>query len=205
MQKVDSKDRQILSFIDEKTKENGFPPSVREICTAVGFSSTSSAANRLNKLQKLGLLEKSASKNRSFRVVDNAEPEREIEYTDVPLLGRVAAGIPIMAVQDFESTLALPKEFVGDKELYILKIKGESMINAGILDGDYIIVNHQSIVQNGEIAVVLVSNNEEATVKTFYKENGHFRLQPENDNMEPIIVNDASVIGKVVGVYRNIK
>ncbi len=197
MQKMNKKDFDILDFIKSQTKKNGFPPSVREICSAVGLSSTSSVANRLKKLENFGYLEKSDSKSRTLRVTNY-----DADFTDVPMVGDVAAGIPITAVHDWESRVALPREFVADRDLFVLRVKGESMINIGIFDGDYIIVNHQQSVDNGDVAVVLTSNMEEATVKTFYKENGHFRLQPENDTMEPIIADEVSVLGKVIGVYR---
>ena len=204
MPKMSGKDYQILDYIIEQTKTNGFPPTVREIGKAVNLSSTSSVQNRLNKIKECGFLEKGDSKNRTLRVINYGEPEeKETEYVDVPLYGKVAAGIPISAVQGWD-TLAIPRDFVKNKDLFVLKVNGESMIKVGIFDGDYIIVNHQESVENGEIAVALVSGNEEATVKTFYKENGHFRLQPENDTMEPIIVDEVTIIGKVIGVYRNL-
>ena len=202
MHKMNDKDFEILNYIKEQTEQKGFPPSVREICEAVGLSSTSTISNRLKKLEMNGYIEKSTSKNRSLRIINYPSDTVKAEYADVPMYGTVAAGIPIAAVQDWETKIALPKEFIKNKDLFILRIKGESMINAGILDGDYVIVNHQATVENGDIAVALVSGNEEATVKTFYKENGHFRLQPENDTMEPIIVDEVSVIGKVIGVFR---
>lgn len=203
MAKMGPKDFKILDFIIEQNNKNGFPPSVREIGKAIGLSSTSSVHNRLNKLRECGYLEKGDSKNRALKVINYGNAE-DTEYVDVPMYGKVAAGIPISAVQDWETKLAIPKEFVENKDLFVLTVKGDSMINVGIFEGDYIIVNHQEVVHNGEIAVVLVNNNEEATVKTFYKEHGHFRLQPENDTMEPIIVDEVNVIGKVIGVYRNL-
>lgn len=201
MHKMNEKDYQILNYIKTQTEKNGFPPSVREICAEVGLSSTSSVANRLKKLQSLGYIEKSTAKNRALKVI-NQDDVSDPEYVNVPMYGKVAAGIPITAVQDWETKVAFPREYVSNKDLFVLKVQGESMINIGILDGDYIIVNHQQTVNNGDVAVVLTSDNEEATVKTFYKENGHFRLQPENDTMDPIIVNEVSVLGKVIGVYR---
>lgn len=204
MHKMNDKDFEILDYIKKQRDKTGFPPSVREICAAVGLSSTSTVSNRLKKLQAYGYIEKSISKNRSLRVVNYPSRGTDTEYVDVPMYGNVAAGIPITAVQDWETKLAIPRDFVRNRELFVLKIKGESMINAGILDGDYVIVNHQENVENGDIAVALVSENEEATVKTFYKEKGYFRLQPENDSMEPIIVDEVSVIGKVIGVFREI-
>lgn len=202
---ANEKDFQILDYIIKVTKEKGFPPSVREIGAAVGLSSTATVYNRLNKLTQLGYLEKDTSKNRALKVTNYlGEPESTPEAcVSVPLYGRVAAGIPITAVQN-NDTIPLPVSFVNNRELFILKVSGESMIEAGIFDGDYIIIRRQSTAENGEIVVALINNNEEATVKTFYKENGHFRLQPENKTMEPIIVDSVSVIGKVVGLYRSI-
>ncbi len=208
MQKMTEKDWQILNFISAQLKTKGFPPSVREICDAVGLSSTATIHARLNKLEKLGYLVRDKAKNRSMRLV-NYEDERTEQsalpqyekYLDVPMYGVVTAGMPITAVQDNTETFPLPMSFAKNKDLFMLKVRGESMINAAILDGDYIIVQQQPTAANGDIVVALV-NGDEATVKTFYKENGHFRLQPENDTMEPIIVSEVSIIGKVVGVFR---
>ncbi len=205
MQKMTEKDWQILDFISEQLKSKGFPPSVREICDAVGLSSTATIHARLNKLEKLGYLVRDKAKNRSMRLVNYGdEQEKPViydKYLDVPVYGTVTAGMPITAVQDNTETFPLPISFAKNKDLFMLKVRGESMINAAILDGDYIIVEQQSTASNGDIVVALV-NYDEATVKTFYKENGHFRLQPENDTMEPIIVDEVSIIGKVVGVFR---
>ncbi len=206
------KDTEILDFIHEQTLKNGFPPSVREICTAVGLASTATVHARLKKLERLGYIERDPQKNRSMRLI-NYPPAAESanvisvdagysdKYLDVPMYGKVTAGQPITAIQDDTETFPLPISFAKNKNLFMLKVQGESMINAAILDGDYIIVEEQKTASNGDIVVALV-NGDEATVKTFYKENGHFRLQPENDTMEPIIVNECSIIGKVVGVFR---
>ena len=208
MQKMTEKDWQILDFIHSQLKKKGFPPSVREICDAVGLSSTATIHARLKKLENLGYIERDQAKNRSMRLVNYGSDEpvkidasAYDKYLDVPMYGKVTAGMPITAIQDNSETFPLPMSFAKNKNLFMLKVQGESMINAAILDGDYIIVEEQPTASNGDIVVALV-NGDEATVKTFYKENGHFRLQPENDTMEPIIVNELSIIGKVVGVFR---
>ena len=208
MQKMTEKDRQILDFIHSQLKSKGFPPSVREICDAVGLSSTATIHARLKKLENLGYIERDQAKNRSMRLVNYGEDEpvkidapAYDKYLDVPMYGKVTAGMPITAIQDNSETFPLPMSFAKNKNLFMLKVQGESMINAAILDGDYIIVEEQPTASNGDIVVALV-NGDEATVKTFYKENGHFRLQPENDTMDPIIVDDCEIIGRVVSVIR---
>lgn len=205
MAKVTEKDFQIMDFIHEQIERRGFPPTVREICDAVGLTSTATVHARLKKLEGLGYIAKESSKNRSMRLVNyknnTSGTSADEKYLEVPVYGKVTAGMPITAVQDNSETFPLPMDFAKNKDLFMLRVQGESMINAAILDGDYIIVRQQPTAQNGDIVVALV-NGDEATVKTFYKENGHFRLQPENDTMEPIIVNEVSIIGKVVGVFR---
>lgn len=209
MVKLSEKDYEILSFITDYIKQNGYPPAVREMCDAVGLSSTATVHARINKLVKAGKLIKDNSKNRSLRVVGtNASrlpsvPSPVSKYLEVPVYGKVTAGEPITAIEDFTDTFPLPMDFAKNKDLFILNVQGESMINAAILDGDRIIVQKQPVAKNGDIVVALV-DGENATVKTFYKENGHFRLQPENDTMEPIIVDEVSIIGKVVGVFRKL-
>ncbi len=207
MAELSAKDYEILDFIRSQLELKGFPPSVREICQAVGLSSTATIHARLKKLEKHGKIIRDASKNRSIMVVGN-EVSTHIEYKDdkyidVPVYGKVTAGVPITAVEDIQDTFPLPMDFANNKDLFMLKVQGESMINAAILDGDYIIVERQPTAINGDIVVALV-DGENATVKTFYKENGHFRLQPENDYMEPIIVNEVIILGKVVGVFRKL-
>lgn len=202
------KDYEILDFILEEQHTKGYPPTVREICNRVGLSSTASIHARLEKLERYGLLEKESSKNRSMRVINYKsadEPPKsayqEDRYLDVPVYGRVTAGMPILAVEEHDETFPLPMSFAHNKDLFMLRVQGESMINAAILDGDLIIVERQPTAQNGDIVVAMV-DGENATVKTFYKENGHYRLQPENDSMDPIIVNQVEILGKVVGVFR---
>ncbi|MCX7715086.1 MAG: transcriptional repressor LexA [Clostridia bacterium] len=211
MPQLTEKDREILDFIYNQTEARGFPPSVREICDAVGLNSTATVHARLKKLEGLGYIVKESSKNRSLRIVNYKTKEKKTpaieyageKYLEIPIYGKVTAGEPITAIEDLSDTFPLPMDFAKNKDLFMLKVQGESMINAAILDGDYIIVQRQPIASNGDIVVALI-DNENATVKTFYKEKGHFRLQPENDEMEPIIVDELSIIGKVVGVFRRL-
>lgn len=210
MARLDKKDYEILDYIYEQSQLNGFPPTVREIGLAVGFTSTATVHSRIKKLGEAGYLEKESSKNRSLKVINytgkgnnvlkNTEPEDK--YIEVPMIGKVAAGMPISAIQQNTETFPLPMSFAKNKDLFMLKVQGDSMINAAILDGDYIIVRQQSTANNGDIVVALVNNREEATVKTFYREKNHFRLQPENDEMDPIIVDELSIVGVVTGVFR---
>lgn len=205
MAELSAKDYEILEFIEKQLEEKGFPPSVREICEAVGLSSTATIHARLKKLERHGKIIRDASKNRSIMVLGKETPSRieyaSDKYIDVPVYGRVTAGVPITAVEDISDTFPLPMDFAANKDLFMLRVQGESMINAAILDGDYIIVQRQPTAINGDIVVALI-DGENATVKTFYKENGHFRLQPENDYMEPIILSEVAILGKVVGVFR---
>lgn len=206
------KDYDILDFIYMQTKINGFPPSVREIGKEFHLTSTASVYNRIKKLTDAGFLIKTNSKNRALKVVNytpSGEEAPKINMTegktvDVPIIGKVAAGVPITAVEEREEVMTLPASFVRSRDIFVLRVSGESMINAGIYDGDFIMVNHQETAENGDIVVALVNNSEEATVKTFYKEKGHFRLQPENSAMEPIIVDEVRILGKVVGLFREI-
>lgn len=209
MAKLTNKDFEILDFIKEQQLQRGFPPSVREICEAVGLKSTATIHARLKKLEAHGKIERDSSKNRSIKVVDYPEKEERVitgtsdKYLEVPVVGKVAAGIPITAVEYITDTFPLPMEFAKNKDLFMLRVSGESMINAAILDGDLIIVQKQPTAVNGDIVVALV-DNENATVKTFYKEKDYIRLQPENDTMEPIIVKNVIILGKVVGVFRKL-
>lgn len=210
MAALSPKDYEIMDFILSQQNERGYPPTVREICDAVGLSSTATIHARLKKLQKHGYLIKEDSKNRSIKVVNykNADLPSKIEYSDdkyltVPVYGKVTAGQPITAIEDISETFPLPMSFARNKDLFMLRVQGESMINAAILDGDFIIVEKTPTARNGEIVVALV-DHENATVKTFYKEDGHYRLQPENDTMEPIIVKEVEILGKVVGVFRKL-
>lgn len=210
MAALSKKDYEILDFILEQQNKRGYPPTVREICEAVGLSSTATIHARLKKLETHGYLVKESAKNRSIKVINykNANETGKIQYTDdqylsVPVYGKVTAGQPITAVEDITDTFPLPLSFANNKDLFMLRVQGESMINAAILDGDFIIVERTPTADNGDIVVALI-DNENATVKTFYKEKGHFRLQPENDTMEPIIVNEVKILGKVVGIFRKL-
>lgn len=199
------KQHEILEFIQSQIKAQGFPPTVREICEAVGLSSPSTVHGYLKRLEKRGLLKISSSKNRAIRIADETKkntgsPTPVPEHLEVPVIGRVSAGLPISAEENRERTFPLPMDFAHGKDVFMLRVQGESMINAAILNGDYVIVQKQDIARNGDIIVALI--DDEATVKTYYKEDGYFRLQPENDFMEPIIVDHLTVLGKVIGVYR---
>ncbi len=210
MAHLTDKDYEIMDFIYEQIESKGFPPTVREICNAVHLSSTATVQARLKKIEQLGYLVKEKAKNRSMRLVNYTprseggmnSSKKDEKFLEVPVLGKITAGIPITAVEQHDGdTFALPMAFAKNKDLFMLKVSGESMINAAILDGDYIIVQQQPSADNGDIVAALV-DGEDATVKTFYKEKGHFRLQPENDTMKPIIVDEVSILGKVIGVFR---
>ena len=197
------KDLEILDFIRSQIELNGYPPTVREICASVGLRSPATVHARLGKLEAAGYIKRSSSKNRSMSLIKDSPAAAENDYLHVPVYGRITAGIPITAVEQYEGSFPIPMRYVGNKDIFMLRVCGDSMINAAILDGDYIIVEKQPCADNGDIVVALIGG-EDATVKTFYKENGHFRLQPENDAMEPIISDDVEILGKVVGVYRMI-
>lgn len=203
MGRTSTKDKEILAFLSSHIREKGYPPSVREICDAVGLKSTSTVHAQLKNLEKKGLIQKAGAKTRAIKVISPAEPSSEVsEYLNVPVVGRVTAGEPVLATENITDYFPLPLSFAKNHDVFMLKVSGESMIEAAILDGDYVIVQKQPTCNNGDIVVALVGDN--ATVKTFYKEDGHFRLQPENSTMKPIIVNEVSILGKVVGVFRMI-
>lgn len=191
--------RQILEFIKEEVQKKGYPPSVREIGHAVGLSSSSTVHGHLGKLEEKGYIRRDPTKPRALEVVGLSGQSRP-ELVYAPVVGRVTAGAPIMAVENIEGYFPLPKNFTGHGDMFLLQVQGDSMLQAGILNGDYVVVRQQPDASNGEIVVALLG--EEATVKRFFKENGHVRLQPENDAYEPILSTDISVLGKVVGVYR---
>lgn len=194
----------ILEYIKQHLKLRGFPPTVREIGKAVGLHSSSTVHAHLTTLEKKGYLHRDPLHPRSIEITDGSGlPGMIKEMINVPVVGRIAAGQPILAEENIQDVFPLPQDFVGAKDdLFMLTVAGESMIDAGILDGDYILVEKASIARNGEIVAALVED--EATVKRFYKEKDHIRLQPENKNMDPIIVPDAQIIGKVIGVFRRI-
>ena len=210
---VNKREKDILEFIEEQVNKNGYPPSVREIGKAVGLSSTATVHSYLAKLEEKGYIKKESQKGRTLKVlkpkkkkskeaeeVEDKEYYLEKELVKVPVLGKITAGEPILAVENVVDTFPIPVDFVGNSESFMLTVRGESMIEAGILDGDYILVKRQNNANNGEIVVALIED--EATVKTFYKEKDHIRLQPENHTMDPIIVPDCQILGKVAGVFR---
>jgi len=194
MKKITDKQREIYDYLLERTHD-GVPPSVREICSAVGLSSTSSVQANLDALEAAGYISRDPMLKRSIRIMGQAD-----NITHVPLLGTVAAGMPILAVEDVESYIPYAGYVSRDKPLFALRVKGESMINSGILDGDIVFVEKTPIASNGEIVVALLED--EATVKRYFKEKGHIRLQPENDDFEPIICSEVVILGKVVAVLR---
>lgn len=220
------REQKVLDFMKDEVREKGYPPTVREICTALGIRSTSTVHKDIASLEKQGYLKKDPSKPRALMIVDPQTNERidqqrlqseasfgaasagaqEVERTDIveiPVVGRIAAGTPILAEQNVEDSFPVPARFVNGGTNFMLTVRGESMIEAGIMDGDYILVEQQNTARNGEIVVAMVDGFEsEATVKTFYREDDHIRLQPENAAMSPIIVKDARILGKVKGVFR---
>lgn len=198
--KITEKQSQILEYIKSEIINKGYPPSVRDICQAVQLKSTSSVHSHLETLEKNGYIRRDPTKPRTIEILDDNFNLARREVVNVPIVGTVAAGQPILAIENIDNYFPIPAEFMPNKESFLLKVKGESMINAGILDGDHILVQRQSTAQNGEMVVALVDDS--ATVKTFYKEDGHIRLQPENDYMDPIILPDVEIIGKVFGVFR---
>ncbi len=207
------REKKILEFMEAEIMEKGYPPTVREICHAVNIKSTSTAHKDINSLVEKGFLKKDPSKPRALMLVqdkissvlDDVPAESSVEeppVINVPIVGRVAAGVPITAEENIEGTFPVPAQYAAGT-CFMLRVRGTSMINIGIMDGDYILVRKQNTAENGDIVVAMIDGFEsEATVKTFYKENGHVRLQPENDTMSPIIVRDVSIQGKVQGVFR---
>lgn len=198
--KISDKQREILEYIKKEILNRGYPPAVREICEAVDLKSTSSVHSHLETLEKNGYIRRDPTKPRAIEIIDDNFNLTRREMVNVPMLGRVAAGQPILAVENIDNYFPIPAEFMPNEESFMLRVKGESMINVGILDGDNILVKRQKDARNGDIVVALVDDS--ATVKTFYRENGHIRLQPENDDMDPIIVPDCEILGKVFGVFR---
>ncbi len=207
---LNNRERDILKFIEKQVEEQGYAPSVREIGKAVGLSSTATVHSYLAKLEEKGYIKKENQKGRTLRLLKglnkNNTNEKPFysgrELVDVPVIGKITAGEPILAVENITDNFLIPIDFVGNSESFMLVVRGESMIEAGILDGDYILVKKQNVARNGEIVVAMI--DDEATVKTFYMENGHIRLQPENSTMAPIIVQDCQVLGRVVGVFRKL-
>lgn len=198
--KITAKQQEILDFIKSEILHKGYPPAVRDICEAVHLKSTSSVHSHLETLEKNGYIRRDPTKPRAIEIIDENFYMLRHEVVNVPLVGTVAAGQPILAAENIESYFPIPAEYMPNAETFMLKVKGDSMINVGIYDGDQIIVEQQSTAKNGDIVVALVDDS--ATVKTFYKENGHYRLQPENDSMNPIIVDEVTILGKVFGIFR---
>ena len=198
--KITPKQQEILDFIKSEILSKGYPPAVRDICEAVHLKSTSSVHSHLETLEKNGYIRRDPTKPRAIEIMDDSFQLSRREVVNGPMVGTVAAGQPILAQEHIEGYFPIPAEYMPNTDCFMLKVKGESMINAGIFDGDYIMVRQQNVASNGEMIVALVDDS--ATVKTFYKENGHYRLQPENDSMDPIIVDDVQILGKVCGVFR---
>ena len=207
---LNKRERAILDYIEKQARANGYPPSVREIGKAVGLKSTATVHGYLAKLEQKGYIKKESQKGRTLKLLKgssgkpSADSKKDFytgkEMVDVPVIGKITAGAPILAVENITDTFPIPIDFVGNAESFMLTVRGESMIEAGILDGDYILVKRQNTANNGEIVVALIED--EATVKTFYKEKDYIRLQPENSSMDPIIVPDCKILGKVSGVFR---
>ncbi len=199
--KITQKQQEILEYIKSEILNRGFPPAVREICEAVNLKSTSSVHSHLETLEKNGYIRRDPTKPRAIEIVDDNFNLTRREMVNVPIVGRVAAGEPLLAIENIENYFPIPSEFLPNAQIFILNVKGDSMVNAGILDGDKVIVEQRPDASNGDKVVALLDDS--ATVKTFYREDGHCRLQPENDYMDPIIVEgDVQILGKVIGVLR---
>lgn len=198
--KISKKQQEILEYIKSQILQRGFPPAVREICEAVNLKSTSSVHSHLETLEKNGYIRRDPTKPRAIEILDDTFNLTRREMVNVPIIGQVAAGQPILAEENIEDYFPIPADRMPNNQTFLLKVKGESMINAGILDGDYVLVEQDATASNGDMVVALVEDS--ATVKTFYKEEGVFRLQPENDFMDPIIVEEVSILGKVIAVMR---
>ncbi|HOO11865.1 MAG TPA: transcriptional repressor LexA [Bacillota bacterium] len=199
---LSGKQLEVLEFIKSELFKKGYPPSVREICEAVGLKSTSTVHGHLERLERKGLIRRDPTKPRAIEVLDSSPLSIARDMVEVPIVGKVTAGQPILAVENIEDTFPLPADFLRGDDNFILTVRGESMIEAGILDGDYVVVKQQNYANNGDIVVALIED--EATVKRFYKEKDHIRLQPENSFMEPILVQDVTILGKVTGVFRRL-
>lgn len=198
--KISPKQKEILEYIKDQIIQRGFPPAVRDICEAVHLKSTSSVHSHLETLEKNGYIRRDPTKPRAIEILDDTFNLTRREVTNVPLIGRVAAGEPILAQENIENYFPVPVEMLPNNNTFLLTVKGESMINAGILDGDYVLVEEKNTASNGDMVVALIEDG--ATVKTFYREEGIIRLQPENDFMDPILVKDVQILGKVIGVFR---
>ena len=201
MESLTSKQEEILNFLKECILKKGYPPAVREICEAVHLKSTSSVHAQLETLEAKGYIRKDPTKPRAIEILDDEFALSRRELVNVPIVGTVTCGEPILAVERIEGYFPVPPEYLNNKETFMLKVKGDSMINAGIFDGDLVLIEQTNTAKNSDIVCALIEDS--ATVKTYYKENGHIRLQPENDTMDPIIVeNNMSILGKVIGLFR---
>ena len=198
--KISKKQQEILDYIKSEILNKGYPPAVREICEAVNLRSTSSVHAHLETLEKNGYIRRDPTKPRAIEIIDDSFNLTRRELVNVPIIGSVAAGQPLLAVESVESYFPIPSEYMPNEETFMLNVKGDSMINIGIYNGDKVLVQKQATANNGDVVVALVEDS--ATVKTFYKENGHYRLQPENDYMDPIIVEKVEILGKVIGLFR---
>ena len=198
--KITDKQREILEYIKEMILKKGYPPAVREICEAVKLKSTSSVHSHLETLEKNGYIRRDPTKPRTIEIIDDCFNLARREVVNVPLIGTVAAGTPLLAQENIETYFPIPSELLPNKEIFMLKVKGDSMIEAGIFNGDQILVEKTNTAENGEIVVALLDDS--ATVKRFYREDGHYRLQPENASMEPIFVDEVQILGKVIGLFR---
>lgn len=210
---LNKREKDILKFIETELNENGYPPSVREIGKAVGLKSTATVHSYLGRLEDGGYISRKDKKGRTLQLIRGGKPYKPAqsedksvysgkEMVEVPVVGRITAGAPILAVENITDTFPIPLDFIGNSDCFMLTVRGESMIEAGIMNGDYILVKKQNTAENGEIVVALI--DDEATVKTFYKEKEHIRLQPENSTMDPIIVPNCEILGKVAGVFRKL-
>ncbi|MCI1882252.1 MAG: transcriptional repressor LexA [Sporolactobacillus sp.] len=203
MMKLSSRQQAIMDFIKHEVATKGYPPSVREIGDAVGLASSSTVHGHLERLEKKGLIHRDPTKPRAIEILDGGNNSFTEKPVPVPVIGKVTAGMPITAIENVEEYFPVPSSMVDDAKVFILNVSGESMINAGILDGDKVIVRQQQTAENSEIVVAMTEDNE-ATVKRFFKEGGHVRLQPENPSMDPIILDNCMILGKVIGVFRSI-
>ncbi len=198
--KITPKQQEILEYIKQQILKKGYPPAVREICEAVHLKSTSSVHSHLETLEKNGYIRKDPTKPRAIEILDDSFQLTRREMVNIPVIGSVAAGQPIFAAENIETYFPVPSEFIPNQEVFMLHVKGDSMMNAGIFDGDTILVKHKNTASNGDLVVALLDDS--ATFKTYYKEVGFYRLQPENDHMEPIIAENISILGVVFGVFR---
>ncbi|HJC47701.1 MAG TPA: transcriptional repressor LexA [Candidatus Lachnoclostridium pullistercoris] len=202
-EQITAKQTEILEYIKECVLKKGYPPSVREICEAVHLKSTSSVHSHLATLEEKGYIRRDPTKPRTIEIIDEDFNPSRRELVNIPVIGTVAAGQPILAEENISDYFPVPADMLPNADMFMVEVKGESMINAGVLNGDKLIVRMQNTAENGEMVVALLGDS--ATVKTFYKEDGHYRLQPENDTMEPIIADDVQILGRVIGVFRLLK